>query len=438
MSVLKVKLTPPHTHPEGIKDPGPPEESPSPSWRGPSATMAPAGTKKGILERLNAGEVVIGDGGFVFALEKRGYVKAGPWTPEAASEHPEAVRQLHREFLRAGSNVMQTFTFYASDDKLVNRGHTQRFTGQQINEAACDLARQVADEGDALVAGGVSQTPAYLSCKSQDDVKAIFKKQMDVFVSKNVDFLIAEYFEHVEEAEWAVQVLKGTGKPVAVTLCIGPEGDLNGVSPGECAVRLVKAGADIVGVNCHFDPATCVRTVAMMKAGVEKAGLKAHYMSQPLAYHTPDCNKQGFIDLPEFPFSLEPRILTRWDMQKYAREAYAAGIRYIGGCCGFEPYHVRALAEELAPERGFLPAGSDKHGLWGSGLEMHTKPWCRARARRDYWEKLKPASGRPLCPSMSMPDSWGVTKGHADLMQQKEATTKEQLQDLFSKADKGQ
>ncbi|KAM3874518.1 betaine--homocysteine S-methyltransferase 1 isoform 2-T2 [Diretmus argenteus] len=396
--------------------------------------MAPAGTKRNILERLDAGELVIGDGGFVFALEKRGYVKAGPWTPEAAAEHPEAVRQLHREFLRAGSNVMQTFTFYASDDKLENRGHAQRFTGQQINEAACDLAREVADEGDAMVAGGVSQTPAYLSCKSEDEVKAIFKKQIDVFVQKNVDFIIAEYFEHVEEAEWAVQVLKTTGKPVVATLCIGPEGDLNGVSPGDCAVRLVKAGAQIVGINCHFDPVTCVKTVKMMKEGVEKAGLKAHYMSQPLAYHTPDCNCQGFIDLPEFPFSLEPRILTRWDMQQYAREAYNAGIRYIGGCCGFEPYHIRALAEELAPERGFLPAGSEKHGNWGSGLEMHTKPWVRARARRDYWEKLKPASGRPFCPSMANPDGWGVTKGHADLMQQKEATSKDQLQALFDKA----
>lgn len=61
-------------------------------------------------------------------------------------------------------------------------------------------------------------------------------------------------------------------------------------------------GADIVGVNCHFDPKTCVETVSMMKAAVEKAGLKAHYMVQPLAYHTPDCGCQGFIDLPEFPF----------------------------------------------------------------------------------------------------------------------------------------
>lgn len=67
-------------------------------------------------------------------------------------------------------------------------------------------------------------------------------------------------------------------------------------------------------------------------------------------------------------------------MHKYAREAYNAGVRFIGGCCGFEPYHIRALAEELAPERGFLPTGSEKHGNWGAGLEMHTKPWVRARS----------------------------------------------------------
>lgn len=59
------------------------------------------------------------------------------------------------------------------------------------------------------------------------------------------------------------------------------------------------------------------------------------------------------------------------------------------------------------------------------------------RARRDYWENLKPASGRPRCPSMATPDGWGITKGHADLMQQKEATSQEQLKALFDKANKG-
>ncbi|NWU53990.1 BHMT1 methyltransferase, partial [Dromas ardeola] len=390
---------------------------------------------QGILERLDAGEIVIGDGGFVFALEKRGYVKAGPWTPEATVEHPEAVRQLHREFLRAGSNVLQTFTFYASEDKLENRGNyvAEKISCQKVNEAACDIAREVANEGDALVAGGVSQTPSYLSCKDKAEVKAAFRKQLEVFMKKNVDFLIAEYFEHVEEAVWAVEVLKESGKPVAATMCIGPEGDMHGVPPGQCAVQLVKAGASIIGVNCHFDPDTSLETVKLMKEGLQAAKLKAHLMSQPLAFHTPDCGKQGFIDLPEFPFGLEPRIVTRWDIQKYARKAYDLGIRFIGGCCGFEPYHIRAIAEELAPERGFLPEASEKHGSWGDNLSMHTKPWVRARARKEYWENLKPASGRPYCPSMSKPDGWGVTKGARELMQQKEATTEQQLKELFQK-----
>ncbi|TKS78297.1 Betaine--homocysteine S-methyltransferase 1 [Collichthys lucidus] len=63
-------------------------------------------------------------------------------------------------------------------------------------------------------------------------------------------------------------------------------------------------------------------------------------------------------------------------------------------------------------------------------LEMQKK----AKARRDYWETLKPASGRPLCPSLSVPDGWGVTKGHTDLLQQKEATSQEQLKQLFDRS----
>jgi len=395
--------------------------------------MAP---KRGILERLNAGEVVIGDGGFVFALEKRGFVKAGPWTPEAVLEHPDAVRQLHREFLRAGSDVMQTFTFYASEDKLDNRGNLKgKVLGcSAINEAACDIAREVADEGDALVAGGVAQTPTYLSGKGKEACQKEFNKQLEVFIKKDVDFLIAEYYEHVEEAEWAVEVCKATGKPTAASLCIGPAGDVHGVSAGDCAVRLAKAGADIVGVNCHFGPKESLETMKLMKAGLDAAGLKCYLMVQPLGYHTPDAGVQGFIDLPEFPFGLEPRICTRWDMHRFAREAYDMGIRFIGGCCGFESYHIRAVAEELSEERNKLPLSSYKHGMWGDGLKLHTKPWVRARARREYWEKLKPASGRPYCASMSTPDNWGVTAGNQLLKQHEAKTTDLEMKEVFAKA----
>ena len=72
-------------------------------------------------------------------------------------------------------------------------------------------------------------------------------------------------------------------------------------------------------------------------------------------------------------------MCTRWDMQRYARQAYELGVRYIGGCCGFESYHIRAVSEELANERGKYPESSKKHDPWGEGLKMHTKPWVRAR-----------------------------------------------------------
>lgn len=61
--------------------------------------------------------------------------------------------------------------------------------------------------------------------------------------------------------------------------------------------------------------------------------------------------------------------------------------------------------------------------------------FIHVRARREYWEKLQPASGRPFCPSMSVPDGWGVTKGDAELMQQKESTTQDELKALFEKSE---
>lgn len=80
----------------------------------------------------------------------------------------------------------------------------------------------------------------------------------------------------------------------------------------------LSTGAQIVGVNCHFDPMTCVEAVRLMKEGVERAGLKAHYMVQPLAFHTPDCNRQGFIDLPEFPFgTLSHQYITIYTVKQH-------------------------------------------------------------------------------------------------------------------------
>ena len=109
--------------------------------------------------------------------------------------------------------------------------------------------------------------------------------------------------------EWAIEHVKTYGKPVAATICIGPNGDMDGVPLGECAVRMAKAGADLVGLNCLFDPFIMLDCMKVMKEALDKEGLKPHLMSQPLGYRDPDAGHFGWINLPEFPYAIEPRYL---------------------------------------------------------------------------------------------------------------------------------
>ena len=105
---------------------------------------------------------------------------------------------LHREFLRAGADVMQAFTYYASDDKLENRGNTAgaKYTGRAINLKAADIAKKVAAEGDALVLGGISQCPSYLDNLGKAKVQNEFRKQIQVFVEAGLDFLLCEVLNY--------------------------------------------------------------------------------------------------------------------------------------------------------------------------------------------------------------------------------------------------
>ena len=128
--------------------------------------------------------------------------------------------------------------------------------------------------------------------------------------------------------EWAIELVKSWAKkPVAATICIGPNGDVDGVSLGECAVRMAKAGADLVGLNCLFDPFQMLDCMKIMKDDMDKEGLKPFLMCQPLGYRAPDGGHMGWINIPEFPYALEPRQITRIEAAKYARMAYDMGIR---------------------------------------------------------------------------------------------------------------
>jgi betaine-homocysteine S-methyltransferase len=311
--------------------------------------------KKGILERLKDGPV-LGDGGYLLELEKRGWVRAGPFTPEVVLLHPEALRELHVEFREAGADVLQALTFYASRDKLATVGLESRL--DEMNQAAVKIAREVAGE-KCLVAGNLSLTWMYEpdSAAAADKVRKTFEEQLAVQVDEGVDFIIGETFSFLGEALLAVERGRKTGLPVMVTICFeNSDETADGKSAAEAAKALLGAGADIVGMNCLRPPEHILGPMEQMRKAVD-----GYLACQPVGYRTPK-EKPDFTSLPEFPLGLDPLQLTRKEMGDYALRAKEIGINYIGSCCGSVAIHVREMARAL----GKL---SEDNRVWKKGGE---------------------------------------------------------------------
>jgi betaine-homocysteine S-methyltransferase len=311
--------------------------------------------KKGILERLSEG-VVLGDGGYLLELEKRGRVRAGPFTPEVALNNPESLLELHREFRDAGAEVLQALTFYASRDKLATVGMGERV--EELNRAAVRIAKQAAGDR-CLVAGNLSLTWIYEpdDKAAADRVRKTFDEQLDVQVAEGVDFIIGETFSFLGEALLAVEQAKKTRLPVMVTVCFENEDiTTDGKTAADVARALADAGADVVGINCLRSPEHTLPLMAEMRRAVP-----GYVGCQPVAYRTTHTHRD-FTSLPAFPDQLEPYQLTRREMAEYAVKARELGVNYIGACCGAVATHIREMARAL----GKLPA-DDR--VWNKGGE---------------------------------------------------------------------
>jgi betaine-homocysteine S-methyltransferase len=311
--------------------------------------------KKGILEKLAEGPV-LGDGGYLLELEKRGRVRAGPFTPEVALEHPESLLELHCEFRDAGSEVLQALTFYASRDKLATVGLEDRV--EDLNRAAVRIARQAAGDR-CLVAGNLSLTWMYEpeNEAAKNRVRKTFDEQLEVQTSEGVDFIIGETFSWLGEALLCVERAKKTGLPVMVTVAFeNKETTTDGKSAAEAARALADAGADIVGINCLRSPEHTLPLIAEMRRAV-----KGYIACQPVAYRTTH-EHRDFTSLPAFPDKLDPYQLTRYEMADYARKARDLGVNYIGACCGTVASHIREMARAL----GKIPADAR---AWKKGGE---------------------------------------------------------------------
>ncbi len=310
--------------------------------------------RKSILEMLEQGPV-LGDGGYLLELEKRGRVRAGPFTPEVALNNPEALLELHKEFRDAGAEVLQSLTFYASRDKLATVGMQDRV--EELNRAAVRIAKQAAGD-KCLVAGNLSLTWMYEpnDKAAADRVRKTFDEQLDVQVAEGVDFIIGETFSYVGEALLAVERGKATKLPVMVTVCFENEDvTTDGRTAADAARELIDAGADIVGINCLRSPEHTLPLMEEMRKAV-----KSYIGCQPVAYRTTHTHRD-FTSLPAFPDQLEPYQLTRREMGEYAAKARDMGVNYIGSCCGAVATHVREMARVLgkirADDRTWIKGG---------------------------------------------------------------------------------
>jgi betaine-homocysteine S-methyltransferase len=328
-----------------------------------------------LLERLER-DVVLGAEGYLFELERRGYLQSGPFVPEVVLDYPAAVRELHREFLRAGAEVMVAFTYYGHREKL--RMIEREDDLEPLNRDALQIAKEVAEEGDALLAGNICNTWAY----DPDDpdgsgevVRGMYEEQVRWAVEAGADFILSETNDYLGEALIGVEVIREHGLPSVVTFASTSDTTIDGYELDDACKRVEEAGADVVGLNCSRGPATMLPILKRVRAAVS-----VPVAAQPVPYRTTP-EEPTFIALHgddgsrAFPVALDPFVLTRFEMADFAVAARELGVGYIGICCGGAPHHVRSMAEALGrtvPASRYSPA-MELHPVLGENVEERNR-----------------------------------------------------------------
>jgi betaine-homocysteine S-methyltransferase len=331
-------------------------------------------SKLDLLERLAEGPVICAEG-YLFELERRGYLQAGAFVPEVVLEHPEEVTQLHRQFVHAGSDVVEAFTYYAHREKLRTIGKEELL--ERLNRQALALAKEVSEESGALFAGNICNTNVYESgdAEAYRETRAMLEEQVGWAVEAGVDFVIGETFSYAEEALIGLEVIKQAGRlPAVITLAVhrAPE-TREGWSAAEACKRLADAGADVVGLNCIRGPRTMLPLLQEIIPAVDVpvAALPVPYRTHPEEPSFQSLRDPAYEDFPSdtpFPTALDPFTCNRYEIADFARDALNLGVRYFGVCCGAAPHHIRSMAEALGrtPPASRYSEDMSKHVFLGT------------------------------------------------------------------------
>ena len=351
------------------------------------------GKKRNLIERLKSGPVICAEG-FLFEIEKRGYMRSGEFVPMVSLDHPEALENLHRDFQHAGSDIVEAFTYNGHREKMRVIGKENLL--EPLNRAALKIAKKVANNpiGNEpnLMAGNISNSNIWndKDSKTHLEVEKMFSEMVGWAVDEGADMLIGETFYYAEEAYTALKVMKKAGLPSVIT--IAPMGEnimRDGVSIVDTCKELEQRGGDVVGMNCFRGPATMMPYLKEVRKV-----LKCHVAALPINYRTTESHPT-FFNLPDnngctchtphktpFPTALDPMQCNRYEISKFAKEAFSLGINYLGVCCGANPMLIREVAEAVGLK---VPASKYKedmstHMLFGTDKRI-------PKHQKDYQDK---------------------------------------------------
>jgi methionine synthase I (cobalamin-dependent)/5,10-methylenetetrahydrofolate reductase len=251
---------------------------------------------------------------------------------------PELVKTIHREYVRAGADVIETNTFGANRIKLRAFGLSDQV--RALNLAGARLARSVAGE-DRYVAGAIGPLGIRVEPWGKtgvDEAAQFFREQAEALLEGGVDFFLLETFRDLNEIGAAVDAVRSIcDLPIVAQMTTEDDGNsLDGTPPEQFAPVLLERGAHVVGVNCSVGPAPMLETIERI-AAITNAKLSA----QPNAGKPRDIEGRNiYLSSPEY-------------MASYARRFIANGVRLVGGCCGTTPEHIRQIS---AAVKGASPA----------------------------------------------------------------------------------
>jgi len=257
---------------------------------------------------------------------------------ELSVREPELVREVHRAYLKAGAELLETNTFGANRARLAPYGLEERV--RELNARAAALAREVA-AGRALVGGSIGPLGIRIEPygpTAREEARAIFREQVEGLLEGGVDFFVLETFSNLDEIHQALLAVREVcDLPVVCQMTIQENGlTAYGTAPELCAARLDEWGADVIGLNCSVGPHGILTAIERM------AGATARKLSaQPNAGLPREVQgRQLYMASPEY-------------MAKYAQRLVRAGTKFVGGCCGTTPEHIRRMADAL---HAFAPA----------------------------------------------------------------------------------